>query len=275
MLPLESSPADVRQAAERVTQLAAEYLRTINERSTFPATTGVQSQELFHGPLPEKGIGLDALNQLQDVINCSRVQNGRFFGYVLGSGEPIAATADLLTSVLNQNVTAWRSGPAAVTIERTVVEWLAEAMGCAGFSGRLTGGGSSRNLMARAMAREAKAAANDGGLCATRQPVMYASSEIHMSIPKSIALLGIGRDNLRLIPVDADYRLVPSALEQAIAEDVKAGKLPIAVVASAGTVNTGSIDPFNEIAAIARRHHLWFHIDGAYGDRKSKCLNLQ
>lgn len=265
MLPLESSPDDFRQAAERITELAAEYLRSIDERSTFPAITGAQSQELFHTPLPEKGIGLDALTQLQDVINCSRVQNGRFFGYVLGSGEPIAAVADLLTSVLNQNVTAWRSGPAAVAIERTVVEWLAEGIGCAGFQGSLTGGGSSANLMALAMARETKAPANDAGLCAARQPVIYASSEVHMSIPKSIALLGIGRDNLRHIPVDASYRLIPSTLERAIADDARAGKLPIAVVASAGTVNTGSIDPFSEIAAIARCHNLWFHVDGAYG----------
>ena len=101
-------------------------------------------------------MGAEALEALQDVIKHSRAQNGRFFGYVLGSGEPVAAVADLLASVLNQNVTAWRSGPAAVTIERTVVGWLAQAIGCPGFRGSLTGGGSSANLMALAMAREAK-----------------------------------------------------------------------------------------------------------------------
>ena len=90
------------------------------------------------------------------MIENSRAQNSRFFGYVLGSGEPAAAAADLLASVLNQNVTAWRSGPAAVTLERTVVGWLAQAIGCAGFRGSLTGGGSSANLMALTMAREAK-----------------------------------------------------------------------------------------------------------------------
>ncbi len=74
-------------------------------------------------------------------MRLSRVQNGRFFGYVLGSGEPVGAVADLLASVLNQNVTAWRSGPAAVMIEQTVVGWLAEAIGCPGFRGHLTGGG--------------------------------------------------------------------------------------------------------------------------------------
>src|SRR5947209_12782897 len=91
-------------------------------------------------------MGEEALANLPEIIRLSRAQNGRFFGYVLGSGEPVGAIADLLASVLNQNVTAWRSAPAAVTLERTVVGWLAEAIGCAGFRGSLTGGGSLANL---------------------------------------------------------------------------------------------------------------------------------
>ena len=96
--------------------------------------------------------------------------------------------ADLLASVLNQNVTAWRSGPAAVTIEQTVVGWLAEAIGCPEFRGHLTGGGSSANLMGLAMAREAKGAANETGLA--REAWSMLPTEIHMSIPKSVACLG-------------------------------------------------------------------------------------
>ena len=210
-------------------------------------------------------MGIVALAQLTDVLEHSRVQNGRFFGYVLGSGEPIGAATDMLASVLNQNVTAWRSGPAAVTIERTVVEWLAQAIGCAGFQGSLTGGGSSANLMGLAMAREAKVQANDSGISGGGEVVLYASSEVHMSIPKAVALLGIGRRNLCLVPADSNFRLVPAELEKAILRDKAAGKRPIAVIASAGTVNTGSIDPLAEIAAVARRHSLWLHIDGAYG----------
>ena len=87
-----------------------------------------------------------------------------------------------------------------------------------------------------------------------------------MSIPKSVALLGIGRKNLRLIATDQNFRLHPHAeLQQAIQRDKKEGNTPIAIVASAGTVNTGAIDPLPEIAAIARHHNLWMHIDGAYG----------
>jgi glutamate/tyrosine decarboxylase-like PLP-dependent enzyme len=220
---------------------------------------------LFRTPLSEKGLGAEALADLQDVIEHSRAQNGRFFGYVLGSGEPVAAVADLLASVLNQNVTAWRSGPAAVTIERTVVDWLAEAVGCTGFRGSLTGGGSAANLMALAMARESKMPANEAGISSISHGVVYASEEVHMSIPKSIALLGLGRKNLRLIATDAGFRMIPAELEQAIQLDKAEGKIPVAVVASAGTVNTGAIDPLPEIAAIAQHHGLWMHVDGAYG----------
>ena len=265
MKSLEISPDEFRRLAEKVTQLTADYLRELDSRPIFPSTTGEESERLFHTTLDEKGMGAGALEGLQDVIKHSRAQNARFFGYVLGSGEPVAAVADLVASVLNQNVTAWRSGPAAVTIERTVVGWLAQAIGCPGFRGSLTGGGSSANLMALAMARETKMSGNEAGVGSGPQGMIYASEEVHMSIPKSVALLGIGRKNLKLIPTDQDFRMIPAELEQAIEQDKKEGKIPIAVVASAGTVNTGAIDPLPEIAAIARRHELWMHIDGAYG----------
>ena len=265
MKSLEISPDEFRRLAEKVTALTAGYLRELDSRPISPSTTGEETERLFRTPLSEKGVGAEALAGLQDVIEHSRAQNGRFFGYVLGSGEPVAAVGDLLASVLNQNVTAWRSGPAAVSLEHTVVGWLAQAIGYTGFRGSLTGGGSSANLMALAMAREARMPANESGVRGLPQGVVYASEEVHMSIPKSIALLGIGRKNLRLISTDDNFRMVPAELEQGIQRDKAEGKVPIAVVASAGTVNTGAIDPLPEISAIARRHGLWMHIDGAYG----------
>ncbi len=263
MNPLEISSAQFRRLAERVTNLAAEYLESLDSRPVHPKVSGPEMAALFHAELPEEGIGEEALTSLESVARNSRAQNGRFFGYVLGSGEPVAATADLLASVLNQNVTAWRSGPAAVTIEKTVVGWLAKAIGCEKFAGSLTGGGSSANLMGLAMAREAKMASNERGVSAGG--VVYASREVHMSIPKSVALLGIGRENLRLIAVDELFRMVPDELDRVIRQDKHAGKIPIAVVVSAGTVNTGAIDPLPQIAEIARRHRVWLHVDGAYG----------
>lgn len=263
MNPLEITPDQFRALAAQITSLAAEYLENLDTRPVSPATTGEEALNLFRAELPEDGIGDQALKALPEVLRLSRAQNARFFGYVLGSGEPVGAVADLMASVLNQNVTAWRSGPAAVTIEQTVVGWLAQAIGCSEFRGHLTGGGSSANLMGLAMAREAKAPANEKGT--VPGGIVYASEEIHMSIPKSIALLGIGRENLRLIPTDASFRMLPRELDEAMQRDKQAGKRPVAVVASAGTVNTGAIDPLRSIAEIARRHNAWFHVDGAYG----------
>ncbi|HEV2467795.1 MAG TPA: pyridoxal-dependent decarboxylase [Candidatus Sulfotelmatobacter sp.] len=263
MNPLEISSDEFRRLADRVTQLSADYLETLDQRPISPATSGEETQRLFHTKLPEQGVGADALNGLVDVVRLSRAQNGRFFGYVLGSGEPVAAVADLLASVVNQNVTAWRSGPAAVAIEQAVVRWLSQAIGCPGFRGHLTGGGSSANLMGLAMARETHAAANEKGIVAGG--VVYASEEVHMSIPKSVALLGIGRENMRLIPTDSSFRMIPAELDRQIARDKNAGKIPLAVVGSAGTVNTGAIDPLGRIAEIAQRQGMWFHVDGAYG----------
>ena len=260
-LPL--TPEEFRALAERVVELATGLLTDLPAGRTFPETSGAEVSAAFGAPLPEEGMGPAALDALARVIALSRPPSPRFFGYVLGSGEPVAALADLLASVLNQNVTAWRSAPAAVTVERVVVGWLAEAIGCPGFSGSLTGGGSSANLMAMAMAREARAPANADGV----QPggVLYASSEVHMSIPRAAAILGLGHAGVHQIPVDGSFRMDVEALERTILEDLAAGRTPIAVVASAGTVNTGAIDPLGRIAEVARRHALWMHVDGAYG----------
>ena len=161
--PLDLSADDFRGAAGRVVDEATRYLERLDDVPIRPSSTGAQTLQLFAGPVPETGLGATALDDLAAVAEHSRAGNGRFFGYVMGSGEPVGALGDLFASVINQNGTAWRSGPATAVIERTVVSWLAEAVGCTGFGGTLTSGGSLANLMGLAMAREAIAPANDTG----------------------------------------------------------------------------------------------------------------
>ncbi len=173
--PRDIPPDQFWRVAGHVLGLANDYLRELDTLPTFPPdVTGLEVQHAFAEPLPLEGAGEDALVALAGVLQWSRPPSPRFFGYVLGSGDPIAACADLLASVLNQNVTAWRSAPAAVTIERVVVGWLAEAIGCKGFTGSLTGGGSSVNTMGLAMAREARLPANEDG---AQPAIVYASDE--------------------------------------------------------------------------------------------------
>jgi aromatic-L-amino-acid/L-tryptophan decarboxylase len=263
--PIETSPEEFKRVSERILEIAIEYLQQLNGRAILPRERGTELQNFYRTPIPETGIGPEAISGLADIVRHCRAQNGRFFGYVLGSGDPVAASTDALCSVLNQNVTAWRSAPAAVTIERTVVDWLAQAIGCQNFRGVLTGGGSSANLMALTMAREAKTPANERGARAGDGLAIYASTEVHMSISKAIALLGFGRKNLRLIPVDESFHMIPEQLQRRMLEDKEKGVTPVAVVANGGTVNTGAIDPLSEVAAIARQYGAWLHIDGAYG----------
>lgn len=262
MPSLEISNDELSQLGEFALQLALEHWSSVDRRPAFPSTSGEKTLAAFNRDWEEDGAGVAVLEDFRTIAEHSRPSGGRFFGYVFGSGEPVGALGDFLVSAINQNVTAWRSAPAATVIEKSVVRWLVDAVGCAGFSGILCGGGSAANLMALAMAREAKAPANETGA----QPcTVYTSEQAHMSIPKAIALLGIGRSNLRLIPVDRDMKMRVEALEAAIAADRRNGKVPIAIVATAGTVNIGAIDPLPELAVLARTENLWLHVDGAYG----------
>jgi glutamate/tyrosine decarboxylase-like PLP-dependent enzyme len=259
-----------RALARQLADFSADYLEKLPELPSYPpGLTGRVTQSRFSGEIPWQGEGDAVFGCLEDVFRLSRPASPRFFGYVFGSGEPIGALGEFATAILHQNAAAWRSAPAGITIEHTVVRWLAEAIGCPGFTGSLTLGGSSANLMGLCMAREAKAPANQSGV---RGGVIYCSSEAHMSIAKAAALLGLGFDSVRLIPVDDAFRMRVDDLRAAIATDLAAGKLPVAVVASAGTTATGSIDPLAAIADICEEFALWMHVDGAYGALASLAI---
>ena len=211
------------------------------------------------------------------------------FGYVASPAAPAAALASGFAAALNQNVTSWRSAPAATEIERTVVRWLAEMIGYAGegssngCGGLLTSGGSMANLNALFIAHRTKAreAARDDaqnissggahdpsreGLWNAGAPMtVYASDQIHLSVTKAADILGLGREHVRLVPSDEKFRLDVRALRERIEADARAGLRPFCVVASAGTVSTGAVDPLADVARVARERSLWFHVDGAYG----------
>jgi aromatic-L-amino-acid/L-tryptophan decarboxylase len=263
MRRLGQSDRSFRSLAHRVADFSADYVESLSGLPAYPAdVSAAKLEQIFSQELPREGIGPDAFDLLTRVFQNSRPASPRFFGYVFGSGEPVGALGDFASSVLHQNVTSWRSAPSATTIERTVVTWLASAVGCSGFSGSLTVGGSSANLMGLCMAREAKVPANESGV---RGGIVYCSAEAHMSIPRAAALLGLGYPAVRLIPVDQGFSMRTDALRAAIVEDVERGLKPIAVVASAGTTATGSIDPIAAIADVCAEYELWLHVDGAYG----------
>jgi glutamate/tyrosine decarboxylase-like PLP-dependent enzyme len=262
MSSLKVSNEELARLTQEAASLVTSYWASVEDRRVFPASNGEEIVRRFSRPWAEEGFGGSVLEDFQAMAEHARISNGRFFGYVAGSGEPVGAVAELLVAALNQNVTSWRSAPAAVTVEQTVVDWLADAIGCPGYKGSLCGGGSSANLMGLAMAREDRLPGNETG---ARPGVIYASEQAHMSIAKAVALIGVGRKNLHLVPVDSELRMRVDALEDAIAADRRAGRQPIAIVATAGTVNTGAIDPLSELADVAEKENLWLHVDGAFG----------
>ena len=189
----------------------------------------------------------------------------RFWGWVMGTGTPFGVLAEMMAATMNPNCGGADHG--ATYVEQQVLDWCKEALGVsADWSGLLVSGGSMANLVGLAVARNARAGTDvrRHGVAGARLTV-YASSEAHSSIQKGIELLGLGTDSLRLIPVDAEYRVNVAALRAAIAADRAAGHRPICIIGNAGTVNTGAFDDLAALADIAAAEELWFHVDGAFG----------
>ncbi len=268
---LDISEAELRELSSAVTKLVTEYFAEVSTRPVFPEVSAGEVTAKLGATLPLAGEPLaQLLDDCRTIIENSRHSgHPRMFGYVSSPATPPGAFADLIASSLNANITSWRSGPAATEIERTVVRWLGALIGFSDNAhGLLTSGGSMANVTALLIAHRASADTNvaSEGLWNIAAPMtVYASDQVHMSIPKAADLLGLGRAQVRLIPTDDRFRMNVASLRQTIAEDIANDFKPFCIVASAGTVNTGAVDPLDEIAAVAKEFGLWFHVDGAYG----------
>ena len=269
--PLDSfdmDPQTFRRLGYQVIDLMADAVTQESSDPVMPQVSGQQMRAIFDDPVPEQGVVPEKLIRAcrETLLQYDR-KNGhpRFFGYVCASADPLGALADALASVLNQNVTAWRSAPAATEMERLVVRWLDEMVAFrSGGQGLLVGGGSAANTTAIACALATVKSNNEKAPPRDRLSV-YRSTQGHLSIEKAARLFGVPQENVRAIDVDAHYRMIPEALDRKLSNDLRDGLIPACVCASAGTANTGAIDPLLEIAEVCRRHRVWFHIDGAYG----------
>ncbi len=192
----------------------------------------------------------------------------RAWGWVRGTGTPLAVLADMLASGLNAHVAGGHQAP--VVMEATCLRWLAELMGMpAESSGLLTTGATMANLTGLAVGRHAKAGYDirQQGLqgCVHPQLLVYGSTETHSWALKAVELMGLGRDAYRRIPVTEAHQIDLEQLELQIGRDRDAGHRPAIVIANCGTVNTGAIDDLPALAPLCRKHDLWFHVDGAFG----------
>jgi aromatic-L-amino-acid/L-tryptophan decarboxylase len=262
----------MRELSEQTLALVADYFAHLPELPVFPQKSADQLKERFNLGLPDEGAPIERiLDDCRAIIGASR-HNGhpRFFGYVASPSTPVGAFADLLASALNANVTSWRSAPAAAEIEKTTLRWLSTLVGYGEDAhGLLTSGGSMANLNALLIAHRSRMPEGQvarRGLWGVSSPMtIYASDQVHMSIQKAADVLGLGRDQVRLVKTDEQFRLDVRSLRESLDADIARGVKPFCVVGNAGTVNTGAVDPLAEIASIAARYDLWFHVDGAYG----------
>ncbi len=229
----------------------------------------------FRTPVPMTGAGVQGAYQdfLEQVLPYpTGLPHPRFWGWAGGTGSPMGMMADLLASGMNAVPDNFNDG--AARVEAQVLEWMKSLMGFPeDASGIITSGASVANLVGLAVARDAVVldvgddvdVTRDGVAAVPEKLVLYASTEVHSSVFKAAKILGLGRDAVRLIDVDDDFRIRVPALRRAIGEDRAGGLRPFAIVGTAGTINTGSIDDLNALADLAEEHGLWFHVDGAFG----------
>ncbi len=259
--PTAEERADLLTA---VSERAEDYLTRLDTMPAYtrpdPAALAVLDEPFGDEPVPvdhvlaayARGVERPGVNETV----------GRFFGFIPGSGLYAAALGDYLAAVTNPYAGVTYAGPGAVRMERRLLRWVAEFIGYPETAaGDLTSGGSIAILSAMVTAREA---------CGVRareveRTVVYLTAQTHHCVDKALAIAGLGECVQRRIPLNSRYRMDVAALKAQIPQDRANGLRPWLVVASAGTTDTGAVDPLPAIADVAEREGLWLHIDGAYG----------
>ena len=260
----------VRRLGRRILDLTLR--RTLGAAPAWSGRGAGAVARRFKAPPPAvRGSEARALARLDAIFRDSmRMSHPRLFGLFTPAPLPIAALGDMAAAFLNQSPDAWKAGPAATEVEAGLLRTFTRLIGWGPRAfGAVTSGGGGANLLALKMARDAalgigtrRRGLGDGAAGRFR---VYASDQAHFSIARALDVLGIGSDALVSIPTGRERRLDPGKLEEAIRRDRRSGKRPLAIVATAGTTSTGTIDPLGEIASCARRHRIPLHVDAAYG----------
>jgi aromatic-L-amino-acid decarboxylase len=281
--------AVARRALHRAADLAADYLAGSARYPVLPALAPGEAAALFPASPPAAAEPLDAiLDDYRALVepHVTHWNHPGFLAYFAITGSAPGVAAETLTAALNVNAMLWRTSPVATELEERVCDWVRQMVGLPeGWRGHLNDTASISTFLALGAARHAVserripgAAIREHGLAGRPEiPALtvYASDQAHSSVDKALLALGLGTRNLRRVESDERFRLDPRRLAAAIAADRAAGRLPIAVVATAGTTSTTSVDPLPEIAAICREEGLWLHVYAAYAGNAMVCPELR
>jgi aromatic-L-amino-acid decarboxylase len=279
----ELGAAELRAALHQVADLVADYLEQVGDYPVLPAT---EPGDVLR-QLPERAPAEpEALEQIladyKGLIepNLTHWNHPGFMAYFGITGSGPGVMAEMLAAATNVNAMLWRTSPAATELEERVCDWLREMVGLPeGFHGHINDTASIGTFLMLGVAREGTGLDIRNGGLAGRPEVapmtVYTSEQAHSSIDKAAIALGLGLNNVRRIPTDEAFAMSMPALEAAIESDRRAGRVPIAVVATAGTTVTTSVDPIAEIAVLCKREQLWFHVDAAYAGNAAICPEMR
>lgn len=260
---LDLDPETMRRAGYRAVDWLVTRVEGIRETPIGSELSREETEKLLRENLPEDPTTFDKVFEEYShkvAPHSMQLDHPRFFAFVPSAPNFIGILADALAAGTNVFAGTWLESSGPSQVELVVMDWFKQMLGLPQeAAGLLTSGGSVANLTALAAARHA--VLNDQ----LEGAVVYLSDQTHASVDRALRLLGFGAQQLKRLPSDAACRLDTTALIQTLQEDRRRGLRPFAVIANAGTTNTGAVDPLPEIARIAREHSLWFHVDAAYG----------
>jgi aromatic-L-amino-acid decarboxylase len=268
---LDWDPDRAGELGAEMTGLWEEFLHRLRELPVSRVWTVDEVRKAVAIPVPDEPMPIDEIRRyLHDLVFDYAMYPGHpgFMAYIMGPGTVPGAAADLLSAGINQNPGGWRLAPGATEIELHLLRWFATQLRLPeGAGGIFTSGGAMAAFVALKVARDARAGwdVREEGVRAGPSLTIYASSEAHDVNERAADMLGLGAGALRVIPVDDRLRIRVDALREAIASDILRGHQPVAVIASAGTVGTGVVDPLDAVADVCAEHEVWYHVDGAYG----------
>lgn len=261
--------SEFRETGHKIVDLLANYLNEIEDHPLLRDSEPAVIEKLFNEPIPEEGKSSDEiLDELKEKLFpfITNVNHPGYFGLITPTPNPIGILGDFIASALNQNLGAYSIGPSAVEMEKRTVRWLCDLVGFPeSAGGNLTSGGMMANFIGMKLARDWSSGNRAQHQGAIFDHIVYVSEERHVSLDKAVDAVGLGRNSLRTIPTDEEFRVDIGAMETAINEDKKNGLVPACIIGLAGTTNTGSVDPLPALRQLADKHKMWLHVDAAYG----------
>ncbi len=259
---------DFRRVGYQFVDWIADYFENVEKYPIVARVEPGDIKKMIPAVPPARGEAMEGIfRDFERTImpGITHWQHPGWFAYFPANNSPASVLGELLTAGLGAQGMVWQTSPAAAELEEVVLDWLRQMIGLpSGFSGVIQDTASTATLCALLSARE-KATGFEGNESGLGQPlVVYASEEAHSSVDKGVRIAGFGRKNLRRIPTDDRFALIPEKLDEAIVRDREAGLVPACVVATVGTTSSGAVDPLKEIGGICRAHGLWLHVDAAW-----------